>query len=136
MTSLAGSRPPSYLARASATRSSGCSRISPRRRSKSSSPRSHRSRGVASSPTSSVTASAQINVPRGPREGSGVLLLDTSVLIELEHEVANERVGPVRSWLGKRKSEPLGCSVITVGELAAGTDEDAVRFLLRNLRKI
>jgi len=65
-----------------------------------------------------------------------VLLLDTSVLIDLEHELFDRRVGPVRTFLGRRGGEDLGCSTVTVGELAAGADEEATRFFLRRLRKI
>jgi predicted nucleic acid-binding protein len=65
-----------------------------------------------------------------------VLLLDTSVLIELEHEIAEGRVGPARAFLGGRRGEALACSTITVGELASGADEMPVRFLLRRLRRI
>ncbi len=46
------------------------------------------------------------------------------------------RVGPVRAYLGSRKDEDLACSAITVGELASGGSETAVRVLLRRLRKI
>jgi predicted nucleic acid-binding protein len=65
-----------------------------------------------------------------------VLLLDTSVLIELEHELSLTCVGPVRTFLGKRRGEDLACTTVTVGELASGSDEEAVRFFLRRLRKI
>ena len=65
-----------------------------------------------------------------------MLLLDSSVLIELEHETSAGRVGPVRRYLGTRKAEPWSCATVCVGELAAGSEEEAVRFLLRRLRKI
>jgi predicted nucleic acid-binding protein len=66
-----------------------------------------------------------------------MLLLDTSVLIEFEGELADQRVGPVRRYLGRAKSSPLACTTVTIGELAAGDDdENAVRFLVRNLRKL
>lgn len=65
-----------------------------------------------------------------------MLLLDTSALIELEHELAQPRVGPVRVYLGENKREALACATITVGELASGADEESVRFFLRRLRKI
>jgi predicted nucleic acid-binding protein len=65
-----------------------------------------------------------------------VLLFDTSVLIDLERELFERRVGPVRAFLGRHRSEELACTTVTVGELASGADEDAVRFLLKRLRKI
>jgi predicted nucleic acid-binding protein len=65
-----------------------------------------------------------------------MLLLDTSVLIELERELAEDRVGAVRAFLGRNKAEELACSTITVGELAAGKNEIAVRVFLRRLKKI
>ena len=65
-----------------------------------------------------------------------MLLLDTSVLIELEHELAEGTIGPVRSFLGRHRGEDIGCATVTVGELAAGSNEESVRFFLRRLRKI
>lgn len=65
-----------------------------------------------------------------------MLLLDTSVLIDLEHELFERRVGPVRAFLGRRRGEDLACSTVTVGELATSTDEESARFFLRRLRKI
>jgi len=65
-----------------------------------------------------------------------MLLLDTSALIGLERELAEREVGPVRAFLGRNKGEGLACSTITVGELAAGGSETAIRVLLRHLRKI
>ncbi len=65
-----------------------------------------------------------------------MLLIETSCLIDLEQELAEQRVGPVRTFLGNNKSKSLACSTVTVGELASGTDEDAVRFFLRRLRKL
>ena len=71
----------------------------------------------------------------GPR-GDGVLLLDTSTLIDLEQELAELRVGPVRAFLGRNKALALACATVSVGELASGGDEAAVRFFLRRLRKL
>jgi predicted nucleic acid-binding protein len=65
-----------------------------------------------------------------------MLLLDTSALIDLERELASRRVGAVRAFLGERRSEELACSTVTVGELAAGENETAVRVLLQHLRKL
>ncbi len=60
----------------------------------------------------------------------------TSALIGLERELAERKVGPVRAYLGRRKSEALACSTVTVGELASGASEIATRAFLRHLRKI
>jgi predicted nucleic acid-binding protein len=65
-----------------------------------------------------------------------MLLLDTSVLIDLERELAAGKVGPVRGFLGRNRGQDLGCSTVTVGELASGADETAVRVMLRHLRKV
>lgn len=65
-----------------------------------------------------------------------MLLLDTSALIDLEAELADLQIGRVRAFLGRQKSQPLACTTVTVGELAAGSDEESIRFFLRKLRKI
>jgi len=65
-----------------------------------------------------------------------MLLLDTSVLIDLEAELAGREVGPVRTYLGKHKGEDLACSTVTAGELASGGKETAIRVFLRHLKKI
>ncbi len=65
-----------------------------------------------------------------------MLLLDTSALIELEDELAHSRVGRVRAYLGRHLGDDLACSAVSVGELASGEDETAIRVLLRHLRKL
>jgi predicted nucleic acid-binding protein len=65
-----------------------------------------------------------------------MLLLDTSALIELEHELSQGKVGRVRAYLGKHLGDDPACSTVTVGELSSGEDETAVRVLLRRLRKL
>ena len=65
-----------------------------------------------------------------------MLLLDTSVLIDLEQELARREVGPVRAFLGRRQGQALACTTVTVGELASGSDQEALRFFLRRIRKI
>lgn len=65
-----------------------------------------------------------------------MLLLDTSTLIDLEHELAERQVGPVRTYLGRNRGEALACATVTVGELASGADAESVRFFLRRLRKL
>jgi predicted nucleic acid-binding protein len=65
-----------------------------------------------------------------------MLLLDTSALIGLERELAQRKVGRVRVYLGEHLGDGLACSTVTVGELASGENETAVRVLLRHLRKL
>src|ERR1017187_2969354 len=65
-----------------------------------------------------------------------MLLLDTSALIGLERELAQKHVGRVRAYLGEHMGDGLACSTVTVGEMASGENETAVRVLLRHLRKI
>jgi predicted nucleic acid-binding protein len=65
-----------------------------------------------------------------------MLILDTSALIGLEHELAQRKVGRVRTYLGKHLGDELACSTVTIGELASGENETAVRVLLRRLRKL
>lgn len=65
-----------------------------------------------------------------------MLVLDTSALIDLEDELAEDRVGRVRAYLGQNKQQPLACSTVTVGELASGAEERAVRVFLRRIRKL
>ena len=65
-----------------------------------------------------------------------MLLLDTSVLVNLEHELVERRIGEVRTFLGNHRAEPFACTTVTVGELAAGAPETSVRFMLRRLRRI
>jgi predicted nucleic acid-binding protein len=65
-----------------------------------------------------------------------MLLFDTSALIDLEAELCEKRVGPVRAFMGRHLGEDLACSTITIGELAVGSRESAARILTRRLRKI
>jgi predicted nucleic acid-binding protein len=65
-----------------------------------------------------------------------VLLLDTSVLVGFEHELSERRVGEVRTFLGSHRAEIFACTTVTVGELAVGASETAVRFMVRRLRRI
>ncbi len=65
-----------------------------------------------------------------------MLLFDTSALIELESELADSRIGPVRAYLGRHKGEDVACSTVTVGELATGRNEAAIRVFLQKLRKL
>ena len=65
-----------------------------------------------------------------------MLLLDTSALIGLEHELALRKLGRVRAYLGRHLGADLACSAVTLGELASGESETVVRVLLRHLRKL
>jgi predicted nucleic acid-binding protein len=61
------------------------------------------------------------------------MLLDTNFLIDLEEELAGRRAGPARRFLGQHRAEPHVVSVISLGELAAGMEDNemARRFLSR-----
>lgn len=65
-----------------------------------------------------------------------MLLLDTSTLIDLEEELAERRVGPVRGFLGRSRAQTLACTTVSVGKLASGSDQETIRFFLRRLRKL
>ena len=65
-----------------------------------------------------------------------MLLFDTSALVALERELAEGQVGPMQAYCGRHRAEDLACSTITVGELAAGSDEASTRVFLRRLRKL
>jgi predicted nucleic acid-binding protein len=62
-----------------------------------------------------------------------VLLLDTSFLVEYEAELVRNTVGPARRLLRSRPLEPVGISIITVGEFAEGFESasDVEAFLSR-----
>lgn len=60
-----------------------------------------------------------------------MLLLDTSFLVDYEGEVAARRVGPARTLMRSRPLEPLGVSVVSLGEFAEGfsNPRDVEEFL-------
>jgi len=62
-----------------------------------------------------------------------VLLLDTSFLVEYEAELVMDRIGPARRLLRSRSLEPVGISIITLGEFAEGFENihDVEAFLSR-----
>jgi predicted nucleic acid-binding protein len=62
-----------------------------------------------------------------------MLLLDTSFVIELERELAGNRVGVARSFLRSRKRVAVAISIITVAEFAEGyvSMNDVEAFLSR-----
>jgi predicted nucleic acid-binding protein len=61
------------------------------------------------------------------------MLLDTNFLIDLEEETAAARVGRARAFLGRHRNRIAFVSVISLGELAAGMEdnESTRRFLSR-----
>jgi len=62
---------------------------------------------------------------------NAVLLLDTSFLVDYEAEVATRRIGPARTLMRSRPLEPLGVSVVSLGEFAEGfsSPRDVDEFL-------
>jgi predicted nucleic acid-binding protein len=62
-----------------------------------------------------------------------MLLLDTSFLIEFEREIAARRSGPARAYLVARPAEPIGISIISLGEFAEGFESptDVEAFISR-----
>jgi len=58
------------------------------------------------------------------------LILETTVLMDLEREAARGEKGPARSFLEARAGERLYLTQVTAGELAAGSrTEDRQRWL-------
>lgn len=55
------------------------------------------------------------------------LILETSVLVDLEREKARELPGPAHAALARHASSPVHVTFTVVGELAAGTSERARR---------
>jgi predicted nucleic acid-binding protein len=65
-----------------------------------------------------------------------MMLLDTSFLIALEHEVASRRVGPARQFLARNRAEGFSISIVSVAEFAEGyEDAEGVDLFLRKFRK-
>jgi predicted nucleic acid-binding protein len=52
--------------------------------------------------------------------GRAMLLLDTSFLIEFEHELVHRKVGPAHGVLARNRSQAAVISIITLGEFAQG----------------
>ena len=72
---------------------------------------------------------------RGASAPGGMLLLDTSFLVELEDEVASRRAGLATAVLRSRRSEPAAISIIPFGELAEGfSDPLAAHAFLSRFR--
>jgi predicted nucleic acid-binding protein len=63
------------------------------------------------------------------------VFLDTNFLIDLEAETAANRLGPARRFLARHRDAPVVVSVIALGELAAGMDDnEAARLFLAGFR--
>jgi len=66
-----------------------------------------------------------------------MLLLDTSFLVEFEHELASQRHGPAIALLAARRTTPVAISIVTVGEFAEGfLDPVALNEFLRPFRVV
>ena len=59
------------------------------------------------------------------------MFFDTNFLIDLQEELENRVAGPARTFLGAHRNEVQAISVISLGEFAAGLDnnEQARQFL-------
>jgi predicted nucleic acid-binding protein len=63
------------------------------------------------------------------------MFFDTNFLIDLGEELQTNKVGPTRSFLGRRRSRIPAVTVISLGELAAGmADNEAARQFLARFR--
>jgi predicted nucleic acid-binding protein len=63
------------------------------------------------------------------------VFLDTNFLIDLEAETAANRVGPARRFLARHRRAPVVISVVALGELAAGMeDNETARLFLSGFR--
>jgi len=61
------------------------------------------------------------------------MFLDTNFLIDLSRELQTRIVGPARTFLGRQRAAVQSMSVISLGELAVGmqNNESARRFVAR-----
>ena len=63
------------------------------------------------------------------------MFLDTNFLIALGAELEDRVVGPARAFLGRRRSQKPNVSVVSLGELAAGMqDNQSARDFLSRFR--
>lgn len=62
------------------------------------------------------------------------MILDTTVLIDLEREVRRRTPGPAAAALERHSGERLGVSVATIGELSEGYEDAGRAAVLRFLR--
>src|SRR5438477_6012722 len=114
------SKQPRLLERATAIRWSGYSRTSLPSPLENGSNRLRHSRAEGFSRLARGSACGELSVLLVALRGGGVLLLDTSTLIDLEQELTELWVGPVRTFLGRNKAQALACATVSVGELASG----------------
>jgi len=61
------------------------------------------------------------------------VILDTTVLIDLEREIRRRTPGPAAHALDRHASEPFGVSVVAAAELAEGYEDSARRSALQFL---
>jgi predicted nucleic acid-binding protein len=61
------------------------------------------------------------------------MIADTGFLIDLTRETAERRVGPARRWLMNHRHQTIWTTVISLGELAVGMQDNGVArtFLAR-----
>jgi predicted nucleic acid-binding protein len=65
------------------------------------------------------------------------MIADTGFLIEFTRETAQRRVGPARRWLLDNRNETLWTTIVSLGELAAGMQDNAtVRAFLARYRVV
>jgi predicted nucleic acid-binding protein len=65
------------------------------------------------------------------------MFLDTNFLIDLGRELEGRRVGAARTFLGRHRSQVPSVSVISLGELAAGMeDNEAARGFVERFRVV
>jgi len=63
--------------------------------------------------------------------------LDTNFVIDLEEEVGASRSGPAREFLRRHRGDLVAVSVVALGELAAGMDDnEAARTFLSGFRVV
>ena len=75
---------------------------------------------------------------QGPgADANAMLLLDTSFLIEFEHELVNRKSGPAKAVLTAHRRQAAVISIITLGEFAEGfTDPKALLEFLAPFRVV
>lgn len=66
---------------------------------------------------------SRARVPAHGASAIGMLLLDTSFLIEFENEVAHRILGPARAVLAAHRRHAAAISIVTLGEFAEGFTE-------------
>jgi predicted nucleic acid-binding protein len=76
-------------------------------------------------------------VPVRGASALGMLLLDTSFLVEFEDELVTRRPGPATATLAARRAAPAAISIVTLGEFAEGfTDARALNEFVTAFRVV